>query len=54
MTPKPLSRHARLKLLRLDLRYFQMQCRTELRWLKQTRAKIHEIARKMRAVQKEK
>lgn len=50
MTTKPATR---LKALRLELRYWQMQARTELRWLKGSQNKCREIARLMREVQRE-
>lgn len=53
MDPKVKTPRARLRDLRQELVYWQMQVRTEMRWLAKSRANVKDIARKMRAVQKE-
>lgn len=53
MDPKVMTPRARLRALRQELVFWQMQVRTEMRWLAKSRANVKDIARKMRAVQKE-
>ena len=48
------TKASRLKVLRSNLHFYQMQARIELRWLKQSRAKCMEIGAQMRKVQAEK